>query len=382
MMRTRSFLTAAALLLVLPAAASAQGTLSALGFGYPSGQISTRALAAGGAIAEFDPNSSTNPATIPSFGGSALYLQAEPEYRKLTAGTGSENAMIARHPLVVAAVPLRSTLYAGLSLSNLLDRSFETNVRGTQQVGDSTLGTTNFFKSDGAIADVRVALAWVARSWLRVGIAGHAITGDNRLRNSQRFDDSVRFAPLVDTSTVTYVGSAVSAGVSVFAGSVAGFAASYRKGGTMTVKHGDETLGKATVPDRMSFSAAFLGIRGTSIAARASKDTWSNMKGLGSSTLPIADEWDTSVGADVAGPRIAGRSLQLRAGGRWRTLPFGLPTSQVKENSVSFGVGTLMARNRDALDLAGIRSVREPVSTTIDLRETAWTVSVALTLRP
>jgi hypothetical protein len=192
----------------------------------------------------------------------------------------------------------------------------------------------------------------------------------------------VRFAPLVDTSTVTYVGSAVSAGVSVFAGSVAGFAASYRKGGTMTVKHGDETLGKATVPDRMSFSAAFLGIRGTSIAARASKDTWSNMKGLGSSTLPIADEWDTSVGADVAGPRIAGRSLQLRAGGRWRTLPFGLPTSQVKENSVSFGVGTLMARNRDALDLAGIRSVREPVSTTIDLRETAWTVSVALTLRP
>jgi hypothetical protein len=304
MMRTRSTLLAALAVLALPAAARAQGTLSALGFGYPAGQISTRALAAGGAIAEFDPNSSTNPAAISSFGGSALYLQAEPEYRTLKVGTGSENAMIARHPLMVAAVPVRNNLYAGLSLSNLLDRSFETNVRGTQQIGDSTLATTNFFKSDGAIGDVRLSLAWVPRSWLRLGVAGHAITGDNRLRNSQRFDDSTRFAPLIDTSTVTYVGSALSAGVSVFAGSVAGFAASYRKGGTMTVKHGDETLGKATVPDRMSFSAAFLGIRGTSIAGRASKETWSNMRGLGSAALPISDEWDTSVGADVLGPRI------------------------------------------------------------------------------
>ena len=382
MMRTRSTFIALAAFLAIPAAARGQGTLSALGFGYPSGQISTRALATGGAIAEFDPNSSTNPAAIPSFGGAALYLQAEPEYRTLKVGTGSENAMIARHPLMVAAAPLRSNLYAGLSLSNLLDRSFETNVRGTQQIGDSTLGTTNFFKSDGAIADVRLSLAWVPRSWLRLGVAGHAITGDNRLRNSQRFDDSSRFAPLIDTSTVTYVGSAVSGGVELFLGSVAGVAASYRKGGTMTVKHGEETLGKATVPDRMSFSAAFLGIKGTSIAARASKDAWSNMRGLGSATLPISDEWDTSVGADVLGPRIAGRNFQLRAGGRWRTLPFGLPTSAVTENSVSFGLGMLMARNRIALDLAGIRATREPVSSAIDLHETAWTVSVGLTVRP
>ena len=380
--RLRSLVVAGLALSAVPAVARAQGTLSTLGFGYPAGQISTRAAATGGAIADFDPLSSTNPAAISSFGGSALYLQMEPEYRSLKIGGASENAMIARHPLATVAFPIRSTLYGGVSLSNLLDRSFETNVRGVQTVGDSSLATTNYFKSDGAIADVRVALAWVPATWLRLGVAGHAITGDNRLNNSQRFDDSVRFAPLIDTSTVTYVGTAVSAGIELLASNLGGVAATYRKGGSMSVKHGDETLSRANVPDRLSFSAAFQGIKGTSLAARASKDTWSNMRGLGSATLPISDGWDTSVGADVLGPHFAGRSFQIRAGGRWRTLPFGLPTSEVKEKSLSFGLGTSMARGRLGLDLAGIRSSRDPVSSSIDLHETAWTVSIGVIVRP
>jgi hypothetical protein len=49
---------------------------------------------------------------------------------------------------------------------------------------------------------------------------------------------------------------------------------------------------------------------------------------------------------------------------------------------VSFGLGTLLARNRVGLDLAGIRATRLPESGAIDLRETAWTVSVGVTVRP
>ena len=382
MIRHKFNVLASLCLLVLPAAAGAQGTLSTLGFGYPAGQVSTRALGAGGAIAEFDPFSSINPAAVSAFGSSALYLQAEPEYRTLQNGANSERGMIARHPLVSAAVPLRGTLLAGISLSNLLDRSFETSVRGTQKIGDSTLATTNSFKSDGAIGDVRVSLSWAARPWLRLGVAGHAITGDNRLSNSQRFDDSTRFAPLIDTSTVTYVGTAVSAGFELFAGSVAGIAGSYRKGGSLSVKNGDNTLAKANVPDRMSISAAFLGIKGTTLAARTSKETWTRMRGLGSANLPISDAWDTSVGADVLGPRLGTHFIQIRAGGRWRTLPFGLATSDVKETSFSGGLGTLFARNRVGLDLAGIHSARVPVTGNTELRETAWTVSIGVTVRP
>jgi hypothetical protein len=238
------------------------------------------------------------------------------------------------------------------------------------------------FKSDGAMGDVRLSLAWAARPWLRLGVAAHAITGDNRLSNSQIFDDSTRFAPLIDTSTVTFVGKAVSAGFELFAGSVAGLAGSYRKGGAMTVKKGDETIGTANVPDRMTISAAFLGIKGTTIAARASKDTWTRMRGLGTADLPISDTWDMSVGADVLGPRVGSHYIQLRGGARLRGLPFGLPTSEVKEKSFSFGLGTLFARNRVGLDLTGIRALRDPVSSTVGLSEKAWTVSIGVTVRP
>ena len=152
-MRTTSTHLLLAAALLAPVAASAQGTLSVLGFGYPSGQQSTRSLGTGGALGEMDPLSSSNPAAILSAGGSALYFQAEPEYRTLSNPATSQRTSVARYPLVVATIPVRSNLMLGLSFSNFLDRTFQTTSRGFQQIGDSTLATANTFKSDGAIGE-------------------------------------------------------------------------------------------------------------------------------------------------------------------------------------------------------------------------------------
>jgi hypothetical protein len=369
----------AAVLLLLPAAARAQGTLSTQGFGYPTGQLSTRTLGAGGALADLDPLSVTNPAAIVNFGGSALYFQAEPEYRTLRANGSSERTTVARYPLVAGAVPVTSSLFLGLSVSSLLDRSFQTTARGSQQVGDALVASTNSFTSEGSIADTRLSLGWAPVAWLHFGLGAHAISGDNRLNSTQVFDDSTRFARLVDTTTVSYVGTALSGGVEMYAGGVAAFAASYRRGGTLSLKHGDATLSRARVPDRLALSAAFIGIRGTSIGVRTAHDQWTDMRGLGSAGLHIADGWDTSVGADVLGPRLVGSALQLRAGGRWRTLPFGVGTSEVRERSLSIGAGTFLARGRAALDVAGIRATRDAG---LAVSESAWTLSVGITVRP
>jgi hypothetical protein len=380
----------AATLLILPVVAGGQGTLSTQGFGYPSGQMSTRTLGTGGALAEIDPLSVTNPAALINLGASALYFQAEPEYRTIRLGDASEHSTIARYPLVAGGIPLTSSLFAGVSVSNLLDRSFQTVGQGTQIVGTDVVTSTNTFSSDGAIGDIRVALAWAPAPWLHLGLAGHAITGDNRLTSQQRFDDTTRFASLRDTATVTYVGNAFSGGVEAYAGRYGVVAASYRRGGPLSLKHGDTTLARARVPDRLALSAAYLGIRGTSIAVRTAKEMWSDMKGLGSAGLPISEGWDTSVGADVLGPRFGGRSLQLRAGARWRTLPFDVrpiltsgafgPSSSVSEKSYSLGAGTLLARGRAALDIATIRATRRSSATAVE--ENAWTLSVGITVRP
>lgn len=388
-MRTLSRRLLATALLVLPAAAGAQGTLSTQGFGYPAGQMSTRTLGTGGALSEIDPLSVTNPATLINLGASALYFQAEPEYRTIRVGGSSDRSTIARYPLVAAGVPLTQTLFAGLSVSNLLDRSFETVARGSQVVGGTTVTSTNTFKSDGAIGDLRLALSWAPRPWLHLGLAGHAISGDNKLSSSQEFD-STAYQGILDTLTVTYVGNAFSGGVEVYTGRYAVLAASYRRGGPLSLKHGDSTLSSARVPDRLALSAAYLGIRGTSIAVRSAKEQWTDLRGLGSAALPISEGWDTSVGADVLGPRFGGLSLQLRGGARWRTLPFDArpilasggfgPSAKVSEKSYSFGAGTLLARGRAALDLAAIRATRSSAATAVE--ENAWTLSFGVTVRP
>jgi hypothetical protein len=389
-MRSLQVSLIAAALLVVSAAAGAQGTLSTQGFGYPTGGMSTRTLGTGGALSEIDPLSVTNPATLLDLGASALYFQAEPEYRTVTVGGTSDRSTIARYPLVVLGVPLTPTLFAGLSASNLLDRTFTTVMRGSQIVGPDVVTSTNTFTSNGAIADVRLALSWAPRPWLHLGVAGHAITGDNRLNSTQKFDDTTRFVTVVDTATVSYVGRAVSGGFEVYTGKFGVLAGSYRRGGPLSLKHGDTTLSTARVPDQLALSAAYVGIRGTVFAVRSAKNTWSNMSGLGSPGLPISDGWDSSVGADVLGPRVAGQPIQLRAGARWRTLPFGVepiltnltlgPSSMVSENSYSVGAGTLLARGRAALDIAAIHATRR--ASTTDVQENAWTLSVGITVRP
>ena len=115
MMPRASLCLSAALVLALPATVLSQGTLSTQGFGYPSGQLSTRTLGTGGALGEIDPLSVSNPSSIINLGGTALYLQAEPEYRKISVGGQSESSTIARYPLLLGAVRVSSSVAASVS---------------------------------------------------------------------------------------------------------------------------------------------------------------------------------------------------------------------------------------------------------------------------
>ena len=87
----------------------------------------------------------------------------------------------------------------------------------------------------------------------------------------------------------------------------------------------------------------------------------------------------TSVGADVAGPRVFSRILFVRAGFRDRTLPFQAAGSTVTEKSVTGGLGTTFANSRILTDLAVIRASR---SASIDASEHAWSISLGFSVRP
>lgn len=383
-MRTSSTIAAAAataLLLVTGAMpARAQGTLSTQGFGYPPGHLSSRALGTGGATAETDAASAVNPAALLNWGASAVFFQADPEWRTVT-GTGiDQRTSTWRYPLTMGALSLGPRAIVALSTSTLLDRTWTTSETGPIDIGGTPVTATTTYSSEGAINDIRLAGAYAPQPWIRVGLGAHAFTGRNLLTVFSQFTDSVAFTPLRATTVISYGGNAFSGGVEARLGRKVSVAASARVGGSITAERNDSTLSSAEVPSRFGVGVAYIGLAGSTIGVRASHEGWSSLSSLGSAGLEARDAWDLGAGADVRGPRFGRNVLQLRAGVRRRTLPFEAAGEQVTESSFNFGTGTSFANGRVFGDLGAARVKRTVPSG--DVEEGAWTFSLGLAVRP
>ena len=377
---TASLLVAAATLLY-GASLGAQASLSGQGLGYPTGQISTRAEGAGGATAEVDPLSMVNPAALGFIGTTTLFFQIEPEYRRVTIGSASDRTTTARYPLFTAVLPLGSRWAFGISSATLLDRTWTTSVDSNVVFGADTVSSTFLYGSSGSINDLRIGASWAPSQYIRVGLGGHLISGSDRVFVGRTFVQSAAFGNFADSTTLGFDGGAVSAGVELVVPSLAIASASFRKGGDLNAKRNDTTLGSARVPDRLGFSLAYIGAAGTQIAARTSLDKWSSLNALSQGTSQAVDAWDTSVGADVAGPHFGNWPLMLRIGGRWRTLPYtaGPANDKVKEQSFSGGLGTTLGGGRVLTDVTLLHARRDAG---IGVSERAWTLSIGFGIRP
>ena len=359
--------------------ARAQSNLSGQGFGFPTGQLSSRAYGAGGALAEIDPLSPVNPASLTLLPTRVLFFQLEPEFRTVKGANGSDHTTTARYPNVFGAIPVASNWIFSLGASTLLDRTSSTSFKTTQALNstESVAMNTNY-RVDGAMSDVRFASAWTPNSWLRVGVGVHGITGHNLVTISQSFDDSLRFSAFTASRVLGFGGTALSAGIQLVSKSFV-LAGSGRYGGPLNLHAEDTVLTSARVPNRYGASLAYVGIANSTIAIRTSHDSWSSLGTLGTAELHPVDAWDTSVGADVAGPRLGDRLMFLRGGFRVRTLPFQAAGQNVSEKSVTGGIGTAFAANRVIADLAVIHASR---SANLSASEHAWTFSVGIAVRP
>jgi hypothetical protein len=361
----------------LPSQLRAQGNLSTQGLGYPTGQLSTPAISMGGAIGEADPFSPLNPAALGLLRSAIIFFQAEPEYRSLTVAGQKQRSSVSRFPVFVGGLPLGGRWVIGLSASTLLDRTWETTIRDTQVVGGQIVAASVGNRSEGSIEDVRLALSYAPSSWLRIGVGGHAFTGGTVLRSITVFDDSLAFLPDTQRNTLSFGGNAVSVGAQTVWPKIGSIGVSYRHGGSLQAFRGNTTVGSGSAPDHVGVSLVYLGITGTSLAVRAARDAWENTRGI-AQTLNVNEGWDIGVGADVTGPRFGSSPVGLRAGGRWRTLPFSPTSAAVKERTFSLGFGFPMARGAVELHVGALRATR----TTDIASETAWTISTGFAIRP
>jgi hypothetical protein len=353
----RTLIVAALAMVLIGSRGGAQGALSTQGLGYPTGQMSARAEGTGGAVADFDALSLVSPAAIAGVGASALFFQYSPEFRRVTAGSSTANTTTARFPLVSGVLPMGQDWTLGLSSSTFLDRSTETSLVRRQLVGADSVNETELLKVLGAINDVRLALAWAGSPKLRIGGGFHVFSGSNRMTLSQLFPDSAKYISTSQGARLSYAGFAGSVGIEFHASRAIGFAVAGRMGGDLRAQSGDTAIGRARLPNHYSASVSFDGITGANISARVAHDTWSSLSSMGSSVHGF-DAWDYSGGAEVSGPRVMQRLITLRAGARFRTLPFGFNGQKVSETSVMGGLGVPLARDRAALDFTVQRAGR------------------------
>jgi hypothetical protein len=172
----------AACLVTSPVATTvaAQGVVSVQGFGYPPGQLSAGALGIGGSAAEADAASGLNPAAIGTVSRFAIYAHYQPEFRKTTAGGTTASSRAMRFPGFTVTGG-RGRFTTSLSFSTLLDRTWANSYSDSQVVGGETVPSTLRASSDGAINDSRFALSYVVNQGLQVGLAVHALSGENRI---------------------------------------------------------------------------------------------------------------------------------------------------------------------------------------------------------
>lgn len=364
---------------VAPSALRAQGSVGTQGYGYPTGQLSTRARGTSGAVAPFDAESPLNPASLTSGAGTVVHVQYEPEFRTVRAGGATERTTFSRFPLVLAAIPVGSRTALGISASTYLDRSFATRVTGPRAFGDTTINSVQTRRSTGGITDVRIAGARALSDRLSVGVGIHGYTGDNRVSVSFA-DDSARVVSFSDSVRLNFSGLAASVGANWRVAQHLAVGGSYKRGGALTIRDdSDEELAETGVPDQIGAGVIYDGIRGTTLAASAAWNGWSTLGDAVSARTRVRDAREVALGADAAGPRFGAGRVALRAGGAWRELPFAVADGgDASELSFSFGAGVPLAAGRATVDLSTQRARR----TAGDARETGWMFSVGLSVRP
>jgi hypothetical protein len=377
-------------LLLVAAPLAAQGTVSGQGYGFPPGALGTRTQGTGGALAQFDEETPINPAALMRWGVPGLHFQYDPEYRRVSAaGAADVRTVVGRFPVIVAAIPVGSRASLALSMSTLLDRTYTTTNTARRLVGAESLYVTEHLNASGGMNDIRLGGAFGVARWLNVGIAVHAITGQNQVIQSasvQSTDPALgdstggRFAAY--DVTLGFRGSAVSAGADFHPTRTLSIGASGRLGGSLRTLRPDSagkdsTITRAHVPDKWSVGLRYTGIAGTVLAANIDWDGWSSLQSLGERAV-ARDGYTYAVGGETRGPRFVGNIVTLRAGARLRTLPYLAAGQDVRERTLAAGFGIPFAYERATMNFSAQNAIRTAGAS----RETAWTFGFGLTVRP
>jgi len=337
------------------------------GLGTPGKWESVRARSAGGAFAPFDAFSPLLDASLADVRRMTASVTSGTSWRSLDAGGATASLRGTRFPALVIAGPLTKRIVIGGGFATYLDRSFGVITQDTVDLRGVPQPVTDEVTSDGAVTDLRLAVAMRLKPWLALGAGFHLLTGSSRIVATRRFaDTSYRESSARDE--VAYEGRGGSVNALIDLNSDLRVAGWLRTDSKLRADLRGRTTAENDLP--LAYGGGVLWRAGGQ-ALVAGTVSWRNWVSAG----PAANAHDTfnwSLGAEV-GPATS----PFRFGARGGQLAFGVGTTPT-ETGLSAGLGRQFSGGRGRLDIGIERLERKGTG----LNERVWTFLLGLTVRP
>ena len=338
------------------------------GLGTPGKSESVRARSTGGAFAPFDAFSPLLDASLADVRRMSASVTSGTSWRSVDASGTTAALRGTRFPAMVIAGPVTRRIVVGGGFSTYLDRSFGVVVRDTIDLRGVPQPITDEITSDGAVSDLRVAVAARLHNRLALGLGVHRLTGSTRVIAKRTFADTANYRTSTARDEVAYGGMGGSASLLLDVTTDLRVAGWFRSDSRLRADVGGHTVGDNDLP--VMYGTGVQWRAGTQ-ATVAGTVTWRNW--AGANTVPNAhDTFNWSVGLEIGSP-----ASPFRFGLRGGQLPFGLGKTPT-EVGYSAGLGRQFAGGRGRLDLGIERLQRNGTG----LTERVWTFLLGLTVRP
>ncbi len=368
--------TAAALLgLIILATVWPSGRLAAQdsqfgirGLGTPGKLESVRARTTGGAFAPFDAFSPLTDAVLADVRRLSASFTSGTSWRSVDASGVQSSLRGTRFPAMVIAGPVTRRIVVGGGFSTYLDRSFGVVIQDTIDLRGVQQPITDAITSDGAIADLRIAVAARLHSRLALGLGLHRITGSTRVNATRSFADTANYRTTTARDEVAYGATGGSASLLFDVTSDLRVAGWFRTDSRLRADVGGHTVAENDLP--LMYGTG-LQWRAGARASVAGSLTWRNW-GAVQSIANAHDTFNWSVGAE-----IGSAASPFRFGLRGGQLPFGVGKTPT-EVGYSAGLGRQFSGGRGRLDIGLERLQRSGTG----LNERVWTFLLGLTVRP
>jgi long-subunit fatty acid transport protein len=310
----------------------------------------------GGGYALFDGSSAVSPASLAAWRGAAGWAVgagSRRSYNPGVPGTAASSLTSTRFPAFGFATPVGSFLVVGITASDYLNRNWDVEQADTVTPRDSAVAVTDRTRSLGGVTDIRLAAAYRVSEAVAVGVGFHLLTGSAQTTVQRLFPTDPAYRAFGQASQTDYRGTGVSVGVFMTPAPRLILGASARFNGRLRAASPSDTA-HVQLPTEVAGGVYYAPVEGVTFASTVGWSRWSEASadlqaaGQGSAR----DIWCVGVGAEAAVLRLGGEAIPLRAGFRWRQLPFLIATSPLSEYALSAGLGFTAAGGRANVDLA------------------------------